>query len=105
MLLFRRQGAHGPRVFTVSSVLGPAEAQGCQVRPRLTLPLASPFRSFRQAPSARPATAAIEQSRHCDPHERSLPQRVRRRGKSPLPALRVLTFLLSSCFGASTVGS
>ena len=28
-----------------------------------------------------------------------------RRGKSPLPALRVLTFLLSSCFGASTVGS
>jgi len=38
MLLLRRQGADGTRVFTVSSVLGPAKAQRCQAGPRLTLP-------------------------------------------------------------------
>jgi hypothetical protein len=38
MLLFRRQGKDGTRVFTVSSVLGPTKAQRCQAGPRLTLP-------------------------------------------------------------------
>jgi hypothetical protein len=39
MLLSRRQGGDGTRVFTVSSVLGPTEAQRCQAGPRPTLPL------------------------------------------------------------------
>jgi len=38
MLLFRRQGGDGTRVFTVSSVLGPAKAQRCQAGPRPALP-------------------------------------------------------------------
>jgi len=38
MLLFRRQGGDGTRVFTVSSVLGPAKAQRCQAGPRPSLP-------------------------------------------------------------------
>jgi hypothetical protein len=38
MLLFRRQGGDGTRVFTVSYVLGPAKAQRCQAGPRPSLP-------------------------------------------------------------------
>jgi hypothetical protein len=59
MLLFRRQGEDGTRVFTVSSVLGPTEAQRCQVGPRPT-PAAerSLFRNSRQAPTAPPAASA-----------------------------------------------
>jgi hypothetical protein len=37
MLLFRRQGADGTRVFTVSSVLGLSKAQRCQAGPRPAL--------------------------------------------------------------------
>src|SRR5258708_20456120 len=38
MPLFRRQGADGTRVFTVSSVEGPTKAQRCQAGPRPALP-------------------------------------------------------------------
>lgn len=58
MLLFRWQGADGTRVFTVSSVLGPAKAQRCQAGPRPALLPKLYSENFRPVPNAHAAALA-----------------------------------------------
>src|SRR6266700_7567390 len=67
MLLFRRQGADGTRVFTVASVLGPAKAQRCQTGPRL-----SPAASVRPSETAHKRKS--EFARNGGPTEVALPK-------------------------------
>jgi hypothetical protein len=74
MLLFCRQGGDGTRVFTVSSVLGPAKAQRCQTGPRPSLPKLSSQISYR-FPVHMPWPQPIEQPGHCKPHRRPPPPR------------------------------
>ena len=79
MLLSRRQGGDGTRVFTVSSVLGPTVAQRCQAGPRPTLPLKGHCSEIPgRLPARLPRPQPIEPSGYCEPHDRSPPQEVRR---------------------------
>jgi hypothetical protein len=71
MLLFRRQGGDGTRVFTVSSVLGPAKAQRCQAGPRPSLPPKLSSEISDRFPVQMPWPQPIEQRGHCKPHCRS----------------------------------
>ncbi len=78
MLLFRRQGRDGTRVSTVSSVLGPAKAQRCQVGPCPSLPPKLSSEISDRFPLHMPWPQSIEQRGHCKPHRRSPPQEVSR---------------------------
>src|SRR5258707_12786854 len=77
MLLFRRQGADGTRVFTFSSVLGPAKAKRCHAGPRPALPPKLSSEISDRFPVHMPRPQPIEQRGHCEPHNRSPPQEIR----------------------------